>query len=329
MKCEEKEESSKAKMKYSDIISTLPRENGWTTSNSLYQYQGFWYPSLFLESIISTQEHFKAQPTDLIVCSAPKSGTTWLKALTFAITTRNQFNESTNPLLTTIPHECIPLLEYDLAKNPTYRPPKLPLLATHLPYTSLPRSILACGCKILYVCRDPKDTFVSLWHFACKLGPKDAQYLPLEKAFEQFCKGISAYGPYWDHALGYWKASLECPERVMFLKYEDMKRDTVFHVKRLAEYAGQPFSMEEEMEGVPQRITELCSFEHMSNLEVNKSGKHRPNSPMAINNSMYFRKGIVGDWKNHLTTEMIELLDQITEQKLGGSGLTFHVSSSP
>ncbi|KAL7192295.1 hypothetical protein ACSBR2_024185 [Camellia fascicularis] len=139
--------------------------------------------------------------------------------------------------------------------------------------------------------------------------------LPKEKeAFDMFCKRISSYGTFWDHVLEYWKTCLVCPERVLFLNYEDMKRDTFIHVKKLAEFLGQPFSLEEESEGIEQGIVELCSFENLSNLEVNKNRTLRN----GIKGDMFFRKGQVGDWKNHLTAQMIECLDQITKEKLGG-----------
>nr|CAN75260.1 hypothetical protein VITISV_041143 [Vitis vinifera] len=171
--------------------------------------------------------------------------------------------------------------------------------------------------------REPKDAFISLWHFICKLAPQEEEHVPLEAALDMFCKGISQYGPYWDHVLGYWKASLECPERVLFLKYEDLKSDTLHYIKTLADFMGCPFSLEEESEGVVQKIMNLCSFETLSNLKVNKTGMHRSTTPLATKNDVYFRKGNVGDWKNHLTDEMVHRVDQITEQKFSGTGLMF------
>ena len=53
----------------------------------------------------------------------------------------------------------------------------------------------------------------------------------IEEEFEQFCRGVCAGGPFWDHILGYWKASFDCPKRVLFMKYEDMKRDSSFYVR--------------------------------------------------------------------------------------------------
>ncbi|KAI7985008.1 Cytosolic sulfotransferase 17 [Camellia lanceoleosa] len=188
------------------------------------------------------------------------------------------------------------------------------LFATHIPYTSLPESVLTSGCRIVYVCRNPKDVFVSMWHFMFKLREKNLPPLSLEEVFDLFYKGIFPYGPLWDHVLAYQKASLECPRRVLFLRYEDMKMEPLVHVKRLAEFLGQPFSLEEENEGVVQEILKLCSFESLSNLEVNKSGTYRDD----IKNNVFFREGKVGDFSNHLTAQMIEILDQMTNEKFGG-----------
>ncbi|TYH40088.1 hypothetical protein ES332_D12G222400v1 [Gossypium tomentosum] len=102
------------------------------------------------------------------------------------------------------------------------------------------------GCKIIYICRDPKDTFVSMYHIFTRYAKsQNTQPIELDEAFELFCEGVSWYGSYWDHVLGYWKASLEHPDKFMFLKYEEMNEDTVLYLKKLAEFMGCPFSLEE------------------------------------------------------------------------------------
>lgn len=65
--------------------------------------------------------------------------------------------------------------------------------------------------------------------------------LPLEEAFERFCRGTSTFGPYWDHVIGYYKASFERPGNVLFLKYEDLKSELFVQVKRLTEFSGLIF----------------------------------------------------------------------------------------
>ncbi|KAK7836733.1 flavonol 4'-sulfotransferase [Quercus suber] len=130
--------------------------------------------------------------------------------------------------------------------------------------------------NIIKVRKDPKDTFVALWHFNHKMSAKEEvlamKDLPLEDAFEFFCEGLTPFGPYWDHLLGYWRASLESPENILFLKYEDLKIETKHCVKKIAQFMGPAFSLEEEDKGVVQKIKHLYSFENMSSLEVNKNG---------------------------------------------------------
>ncbi|VAI56418.1 unnamed protein product [Triticum turgidum subsp. durum] len=101
-----------------------------------------------------------------------------------------------------------------------------------------------------------------------------------------------------------------------------MLRDPVSNVKKLAEFMGCAFSSEEEAAGVVQTIVELCSFRSLKNMEVNKSGSQGP----AAHES--FRKGVVGDWSNHMTPTMAERLDKIVEDALQGSGFSFAVAGS-
>ncbi|XWS51260.1 hypothetical protein CRYUN_Cryun12cG0161400 [Craigia yunnanensis] len=254
-----------------DTILTLPSRNDWKFPLPLYQYQRFWNFSVYLEEIMLAQKQFNAQPTDLILCSHPKTGMTWLKALAFAIVTRSHYDiaDSTSPLLTRSPRDCVTFMELDAAQGINNKDPGIPLVATHSPYTSLPNCIITSGCKIVYISRDPKDAFLSLWHFIRRQAWFPLLSISFEEAFDMFCEGAFVHGPYWKHVLEYWRASLECPERILFLKYEDMKNNTSFCVKRLAEFMGYPFSSGEEKQGVVVKIIGLCSLENLSSLEVN------------------------------------------------------------
>lgn len=304
---EEEDETERVYNSYRDIISTLPRTKGWATQH-LCQYQGFWFqPLVGLEGIMWMQQHFTSRPTDIYLVSSPKSGTTWLKALLFSIINRNLYDFSTHPLLTTSVHDVVPFMELDLFKNtPIADPDILPsprIFATHIPFTSLPDSIKNSSCPIVYISRNPKDVLVSSWQFVNKVKPKDLPPLLLEEAFEMFSEGISPYGLFWDQVLGYWKASLELPEKILFLKYEDIKKEPLLNIKRVAGFVGRPFCLQEEENGTVQEILKLCNFDNMKNLEVNKNGLYRVRK---TKNDVFFREGKVGDWKNYLTNEMAE-----------------------
>ncbi|KAF5205294.1 Sulfotransferase [Thalictrum thalictroides] len=302
-----------------EFYKSLPKEEGW--SKPIYKYKRYWYPGNYLPSVISFQQQFQAEDTDIFVVTIPKSGTVWLKALTYAIVNRARYTPSSNshPLLTTNAHSLVPFMEAQLYlhnKNPDLSKLESPrLFGTHIPYSSLPESIKDSKCRIVYLCRNPKDVIVSFWYFLQKFGAK----VEFDQAFELFCKGALPFGPYWEHVLEFWKLSLELPQKVLFLKYEDMKEDSNLHLKKMAEFLGYPFSSQEVDEGVVDDILKLCSFQNMSTLEVNKSGRADFDGKFA--NDIFFRKGKVGDWRDHLTQEMVEKLEEITKEKLDGSGL--------
>ncbi|KAL9349378.1 hypothetical protein Peur_056633 [Populus x canadensis] len=342
----------------------------------------------------------------------PKSGTTWLKALTFSVVNRNIYSPKESPLLTTPPHELVRFFEMDLySKNQLPDLKQLPsprIFSSHSHYGTLPQSIRDSGCKIVYICRNPLDQVVSYFHLARKfkrenvkplssidegfdnvclgilsqgpfwdtvlgywkaslerpdkdlevnrtgffesagapnstlkakvgdwcndLSPSMAEcflkivkksWMALAECFyENICRGVHSRGPFWDNVPGYWKASLERPDKVLFLKYEDLKEDIISNLKKIAEFLGIPFTDKEEKEGVIEEISRLCSLDNLRNLEVNKNGVRPSGAP----NSSFFRKGEVGDWANYLSPSMAENYLKIVEEKLSGSGLTFRTS---
>ena len=220
-------------------ITKLPKAKSWltTVSDAIVLYQGCWFPSTLVPNVVALQKNFQAHDQDVILASTPKSGTTWLKALLFSITNRTRYTRLDTPLLTANPQDLVPPFEISLFSDPPSvdlsRIDSPRLFATHIPYASLPDSIINNSkCRMVYICRNPLDTILSFWHFAASNHPDSLEW-NIEKYVEIFCKGENEYGPFWDHVLGFWKASLEKPEKVLFLKYEDMVEDTASQVKRL------------------------------------------------------------------------------------------------
>ncbi|KAL4350957.1 hypothetical protein S245_035371 [Arachis hypogaea] len=310
------------------LILNLPREKGWRTPY-LYLYQGFWCQPTEILAISTFQKHFQAKDTDVLIATVPKSGTTWLKALTFATLKRNYYSPASgnHPLLESNPHNLVPFFEYTLYSTKENVPDLSDLsepriFGTHVPFASLPNSIVkVTKTKIVYICRNPFDTFVSSWFFTNKIKPASSPELPIEEAFDLYCKGVVGYGPFWDHMLGYWKESIERPNKVLFLKYEDLKEDVNLQLKRVAMFLDCPFTLEEENCGVVESIVKLCSFENMKELEVNKKGTFGRN----FENKFLFRKGEIGDWVNYFTPSMVEKLTKVMEEKFCGSGLSFRL----
>ncbi|KAJ9536275.1 hypothetical protein OSB04_un000547 [Centaurea solstitialis] len=303
---------------HKDLIETLPKGTGWRVRH-LYNYNGFWLDPFAIITNLLLRTHFKSQPSDIFLASFMKAGTTWLKALMFSTINRHRYTNSDHYLLHHSPQNTFPYIdnEFDPSVGFTHLPPPR-LFATHFPQTLLPPCMTSC--KFVYVCRDPKDVLISKWHFMNKIRSKDLPPLSLDEAFELFCQGVSDFGPFWEHVLSYWRASLDSPDKILFLKYEELKKQPEVELRKLAAFMGRPFTVEEEENGVVEEVVKMCSFENLSNLEVNKTGITDLRA-IKMENHLFFRKGEIGDWKNYLSEEMKNRIDKIMEEKLKGSGL--------
>ncbi|XP_066340605.1 cytosolic sulfotransferase 5-like [Miscanthus floridulus] len=365
-----------ANLPTAEIIDSLPLETRFPVPHRLYG--GFWKAEFLLKGMAAgaarARACFEPNPSDIFLASLPKSGTTWLKALAFATLNRGThppFNaDGQHPLSHHNPHDCVSFLELMMiqgvdaaaaaagAASGEERGSPVPrLIATHLPCSWLPPAITAGagggsrGCRIVYVCREPKDVLVSYWTFSVKAAAKFAAaaaaggdghgsgggggresaaaaagVTSFEEAFELFCEGRFPGGPHWLHALEYWRESQRRTDEVLFLRYEDMLRDPVGNLKKLAAFMGCPFSeAEEKAGGVVDEIVALCSLENLKSMDVNKNGS---TTVLGVTNDAFFRKGQVGDWKNYMTLEMAARLDKVVEEATQGSGLTFADSVS-
>ncbi|CAN7012482.1 hypothetical protein Bca4012_030819 [Brassica carinata] len=308
------------------LISSLLSRTDFQ-GQKLCQYQGCWYYYNTLQGVLNFQSGFQPQDTDIILASYPKSGTTWLKALTVALMERPKNNsyssDDEHPLLYDNPHGIVPCLEMDVyheSSSPNLAKFSAPrrLFSTHMPLHAMEEAHKHSACKIVYVCRNVKDTLVSWWFFLCAVLKIEQSRGILESLFESFCNGTIYYGPFWEHLLSYWRATLEEPKHVLFMRYEELKAEPRHQIKRLAEFLGCPFTKQEEESGVVDKILDLCSLRNLRSLEVNKTGSRND-----VDHKDYFRKGEVGDSKNYLTPEMEYKIDMIIQEKLQGSGLKF------
>uniref|UniRef100_A0A7N0T112 Sulfotransferase n=1 Tax=Kalanchoe fedtschenkoi TaxID=63787 RepID=A0A7N0T112_KALFE len=180
------------------------------------------------------------------------------------------------------------------------------LFAAHSPVLSLGDEVTNSGYCL-----------ISSWHFVNKLRSLGSDTTSFCEAFDSFCGEEDIYGPFWDHILGHWRMSLVVPKSVLFLTYEQISEQPNHYVKKIAEFLGCPFSTVEEDEEVVNGVVKMCSFNHLSQLEVNKSGVTK----LGHDNRLFFRRGEIGDSNNLLTSEMINKMDQIAQKKFSPYGL--------
>eukprot|EP00252_Welwitschia_mirabilis_P015001 TRINITY_DN33103_c0_g1_i1.p2 TRINITY_DN33103_c0_g1~~TRINITY_DN33103_c0_g1_i1.p2 ORF type:complete len:116 (+),score=6.28 TRINITY_DN33103_c0_g1_i1:673-1020(+) len=111
------------------------------------------------------------------------------------------------------------------------------------------------------------------------------------------------------------------PEKVLFLRYEDLQSDCVGCVARIGRFLGCPA---EVIDRSASAIVEKCSFKSLANSQINKSGCRKDSAPTELRNSMYFREGKSGGWKNYFTAKMEYRMRNDVGRKLEDEGISFH-----
>ena len=71
------------------------------------------------------------------------------------------------------------------------------IIKSHMPVSMLPPALFTSGCKVVYVCRNPKDTCVSYFHHTRLLFPHFSE--TFEHFETMFRQGKVEYGSYWYH----------------------------------------------------------------------------------------------------------------------------------
>ncbi|XP_066487458.1 sulfotransferase 1C2-like [Tiliqua scincoides] len=257
---------------------------------------------------------FQARPDDLLICTYPKAGTTWLQEIVDMIQHGGDPEKCARapihqrmPFIEICPPMFARLEEADAMPSPR-------TLKTHLPVQLLPPSFWEQNCKIIYMARNVKDNAVSYFHFH-----RMDQGMPEPGNWDQFLAkfmaGKVAWGSWFDHVRGWWEAKDRHP--ILYLFYEDLKEDPAQEIQKVAQF------LELELpESVLNRIIQHTDFESM---KANPMANYTSLSPLVMNHAIspFMRKGTVGDWKEHFTVAQNEQLDDVIARELGGSSLTF------
>ncbi|XP_001372461.2 sulfotransferase 1C2 [Monodelphis domestica] len=282
----------------------------------LGEVQGILLPSTTVNNWDQIQK-FKAKNDDLLICTYPKSGTTWIQEIVDMIEQNGDVEKCQRSVI----HHRHPFLEWARLPQPSgveqaNAMPSPRVLKTHLPTQLLPPSFWESTCKIIYVARNAKDCMVSYYHFQ-----RMSQTLPApgtwEEYFENFMNGKVSCGPWYDHVKGWWKAKDK--HQILFLFYEDIKENPKREIQKVIKFMGKNLD-----EMIIDKIVQETSFEKMKeNPMTNRSTV--PTTVMDQSISPFMRKGIVGDWKNHFTVAQNEIFDKDYKKKMEGTSLPFRM----
>lgn len=278
----------------------------------MYKYKDVTLPQ-FVVNELENIEKFESTAEDIWVVSFPRSGTTWLQEIVYLVQNKANTVKAKSKLL----DSRFPYLEFmtpgikEIEKMPSPR-----LLKSHLPYSLLPKSVHENKPKIIYIARNPKDVVVSYYYFVRLLFPVTRYEGEFKEFFNLFIHDKVMYAPWWRHVEEFWDMRHE--DNILFLTYEDLKRDTEGTIDKVAKFLGKTLTQEQK-----DKIIDHCSFE---NMKKNPTTNHSWFETLGVSDPKrgdFMRKGCVGDWANHLTDDMNRQMNQMIGYKLRNSDITF------
>uniref|UniRef100_A0A6M2CNM4 Putative salivary sulfotransferase n=1 Tax=Rhipicephalus microplus TaxID=6941 RepID=A0A6M2CNM4_RHIMP len=257
---------------------------------------------------------FRAKKGDVVLTTFPKSGTHWLMYITQFLlrngeemTTYQEFTKEWR------------FLEYTDIKD--FRS-SLPLrtFATHLLFDK--RDITE-EAKYVYLARNPWDVCVSFYHMMTNMSTFDFREGTFKDFVDTFLRGNFGYGDYFEHVA--WGYALREKPNVLFLTYEELKKNTRKVVLRLAYFLGEWYGHGlEEDEVLLQKLLERSQPEYMRNVVVvNLKGDGNPQWEVALSREVtcieghegdkhkyaLVRAGKTGSWKDYFTADLLRKME--------------------
>mmetsp|Transcript_30048 Transcript_30048/g.72160 ORF Transcript_30048/g.72160 Transcript_30048/m.72160 type:complete len:386 (-) Transcript_30048:145-1302(-) len=273
---------------------------------------GNWYPVFMGEDQVDgVWAQFQPRPTDVFICSYPKSGTTWVQNIVRHLLRReDELLSAAVPWLEATGCHLDNFVEQQNALNES----TIRAYKTHAPRELFHPGSRAPGagqavCKVIYVARNPKDTAVSLWHHA-RGGGGGCQYRgPWAHFLGIFLDGKVENGCWFQHVKGWLDWHRQDPEHILWLTYEDLCDRNEDCVRRIAKFVG--------CEVEDSRIAEISS---KCNIASMKSDRNVTHAWLTAE----IRKGGVGGWRNYFTVSQNTAFDECYRQRMTGINASFN-----
>jgi hypothetical protein len=263
------------------------------------------------EGLAERFKRYQASGRDVFVCTYFKSGTNWALQIAHRIANRGggdfEHIRDVVPWPEGRPGASIDLRDASIART---SPTGLRVVKTHLPWNRLPQHPDA---RYICVIRDPKDVFVSAYHFTHS-GALGALMPSVSTWLEYFLSPHFHMGRWDVHTASFW-AQRRRPN-VLVLTYQELKEDLARAVRRIAGFMGVPLTPDEF-----DRVCRVSSFEFMRSIDH----KFRPGrtTPLASGKARMIRKGLSGGSSELLSPAQQQTIDAHFAARLRELGSDF------
>lgn len=236
--------------------------------------------------------NFKARPTDVLITTAPKAGTTWMQQILHQL--RSGGDTEFVSIDAVVPWLELPrrgktaaaiLAAYEAITDPR-------VFKTHCTYQQTPGTDIA---SIILSSRDPRDCCISYYHHVMDMTDAARQQVGTDrhKNFDEVFEAWLEFAGWYRNIQSWWPHFND--PNVLWLRYEDMKMDLPGSMDRILEFLGWDISAEQR-----ERAIEYSSFDWMR-AHADKFTRQLDMDEPTFRPGGLIRKGRVGDHKAMLS----------------------------
>ncbi|WKN33494.1 sulfotransferase domain-containing protein [Porifericola rhodea] len=236
--------------------------------------------SKFLKKKTSSPDHPEIYDDDIFLVSYPKSGNTWVRFLIANLLKKEGEQINFHTAINYVP-------EINVHNEVLEKLPRPRIIKSHQTFNPAFK-------KVIYLIRDPKDVYVSFFHYQKKKNPKNT-------TFSEFLRKVNSSPNSWHKHVASWKDKSNV---IALFRYEDLLSNTFTEVERLVKALGIKASEEQLAKAIQE-----SSFTSMKKIEK-ESGRPFKNESDKANATTFVRSGKKGDWVNYFTEEDINYLSQ-------------------
>ncbi|XP_005110989.1 sulfotransferase 1C2 [Aplysia californica] len=247
----------------------------------------------FVQDTIDNMPSVKLRDNDVLFCSYAKSGCHWIWQNVRMLHQGEVTDDAVDKEGSMMEYHDIDYL--DNLPSPRF-------LNTHVFFDKLPSDLLKGNVKMVFVYRNPKDIAVSFYHHHSRLKSYgyEGKFSNYIKRFASGLVSNNSIFDYWTSFDQGLRKNPQIPHIVM--SYEELKKNPVSERHRLAAFLGRNYDEEFILQ-----VAEATSIDRM---------RQQKGGPKDSNGSIFYRKGEVGDWKNHFTVAESNWFDDMVASRL-------------
>uniref|UniRef100_A0A6P7FGN4 Estrogen sulfotransferase-like n=1 Tax=Diabrotica virgifera virgifera TaxID=50390 RepID=A0A6P7FGN4_DIAVI len=250
--------------------------------------------------------NFVARPSDVFIVTFPRSGTTWTQEMIWLLANNLNYEKASQVNL----RQRFPFLDLNCGCNGYI----LAVARDRLVSENFEGATALALC-VIYVARNPKDVAVSYYHLAktyrtfCYVGD-------FPQFWRYFQDGLVPWAPYWEHLKEGWNRRHE--ENMLFLFYEDLKKNLRPSLKKLSSFLDQSYSEEEY-----EILEDYLSIDNFRNNKAVNADEDKDIGLISDVEAGFIRKGVVGGWSPYFDDELNAEADRWIEENLKTFDLRF------